>query len=70
MLFKKGELSVTKLAKESKVSYKVLLKDLEVLEKKNIIEIIRGEKSKIVRLNYSNPKVIILKNLFEELENI
>jgi len=58
------------LAKESKVNYQVLLKDLEVLEKKNIIEIIRGEKSKIVRLNYSNPKVIILKNLFEELENI
>ena len=68
-MLKRGELPVTKLSKEAKVNYKTLLKDLDILEKKNIVEIIRGEKAKIVRLNFSNPKVIILKSLFEELED-
>ncbi|PVU75877.1 hypothetical protein DDW11_01115 [Sulfolobus sp. SCGC AB-777_G06] len=70
ILFKEEEISISKLYKKTRIDYKKLEKDLELLEDKHIIEIIKGDKSKIIRLNYSNPKVIILKNLFEELENI
>ncbi|BFH73535.1 hypothetical protein SJAV_14790 [Sulfurisphaera javensis] len=63
-------MNITKLAKETGIKYQTLLKNIEFLEQKKIIEVIKGEKSKIIRLNYSNPKVIILKNLFEELEDI
>ncbi|MDT7876103.1 MAG: hypothetical protein RXQ80_05670 [Sulfolobaceae archaeon] len=40
------------------------------MEEKKIVEVIEADRSKIIRLNYENPKVVILKNLFEELENI
>ncbi|QIW25305.1 ArsR family transcriptional regulator [Sulfolobus sp. S-194] len=70
ILFKEGEINISKLAKETKLNYSTLLKYIEILEQKKLIEVIRGDRSKIVRLNYANPKVIILKNLFEELEDI
>lgn len=40
------------------------------MSEKEIIEIIGTGRAKIIRLNYSNPKVIILKNLIEELESL
>ncbi|WCM34812.1 hypothetical protein [Sulfolobus acidocaldarius] len=70
MLLREGEINITRLARESHVNYKKLEKALETLERKNIIEIYEGDKTKLIRINYSNPKVIILKNLFDELESI
>lgn len=42
-------------------------RELEDLQKMSLVEVIGSDK-KIVRLNYSNPKVVILINLLEELD--
>ncbi|PVU71162.1 hypothetical protein DDW09_00195 [Sulfolobus sp. SCGC AB-777_L09] len=70
ILFKFGEINITKLSKETKIKYSTLERIIRILEEKKIVEVIEADRSKIIRLNYENPKVVILKNLFEELENI
>jgi hypothetical protein len=65
-----GELSLTKLSKLSKVRFSVLKREILVLKDKGYVEIIDSGRIKVARLNYSNQKVIILKNLLEELEDI
>ncbi|BCU70498.1 hypothetical protein KN1_17950 [Stygiolobus caldivivus] len=70
ILFKEDEINITKLYKKTKIKYNKLEKDILLLRDKNLIEVIEGSKTKVIRLNYSNPKVIILKNLFEELDTV
>jgi len=65
-----GDLSLTRLSRLSKVRFSVLKREILILKNKGYIEIIDSGRVKIVRLNYSNQKVIILKNLLEELEDI
>ncbi|BDC18996.1 hypothetical protein HS5_18860 [Acidianus sp. HS-5] len=43
---------------------------MDYLSEKGYVEILAGERSKIVRLNYTNQKIIILKNLLEELDDL
>ncbi len=65
-----GDLSLTRLSRLSKVRFSVLKREILILKNKGYIEIIDSGRVKIARLNYSNQKVIILKNLLEELEDI
>ncbi|EWG08234.1 MAG: hypothetical protein ASUL_01230 [Candidatus Aramenus sulfurataquae] len=67
---KYGELSVSKLAKLSGVRFSILKEELEYLKGKEYIEVIEVGRVKVVKLNYSNHKVIILRNLLEEIEEI
>ncbi|BDB97706.1 hypothetical protein SACC_07230 [Saccharolobus caldissimus] len=59
-------MNITKLYRLSKINYIKLKNELRILQDMNIIEIL-GDNKKIIRVNYSNPKVIILINLLEEL---
>ncbi len=67
---KYGELSVSKLAKFSGVRFSVLKEELEYLKGKEYVEVVEMGRARVVRLNYSNQKVIILRNLLEEIEEI
>ncbi|AKA74090.1 hypothetical protein SULI_09345 [Saccharolobus solfataricus] len=67
ILIKNGDMNITKLYRLSKIHYDKLRRELEDLQKMDLIEVIGSDK-KIVRLNYSNPKVVILINLLEELD--
>ncbi len=59
-------MNITKLYRLTKINYIKLKNELRILQDMNIIEIL-GDNKKIIRVNYSNPKVIILINLLEEL---
>lgn len=65
-MIKYGDMNITKLYRLSKINYIKLKNELRILQDMNIIEIL-GDNKKIIRVNYSNPKVIILINLLEEL---
>jgi hypothetical protein len=65
-LIKYGDMNITKLYRLTKINYIKLKNELRILQDMNIIEIL-GDNKKIIRVNYSNPKVIILINLLEEL---
>lgn len=69
-LLKYGDLSISGLSKKAKVKFPVLKRELNFLLEKGYVEILTGKRSKIVRLNYTNQKIIILKNLLEELEEL
>ncbi|BBG23954.1 hypothetical protein [Sulfuracidifex tepidarius] len=70
-LFEEGDTNITKLSKKCSMRYDVLRSEIDFLEKKGIVEVISGEsRAKVIRLNYSNPKVIILKDLIEEVKDI
>ncbi|AWR98244.1 hypothetical protein DFR86_05330 [Acidianus sulfidivorans JP7] len=69
-LIKYGDLSISNLSKKSKVKFYVLKRELDYLSEKGYIEILSGERNKIIRLNYTNQKILILKNLLEELEEL
>ncbi|WP_338601435.1 hypothetical protein V6M85_00105 [Sulfolobus tengchongensis] len=66
ILIKYGDMNITKLYRLSKIRYDKLKKELDELQRMKLVEIL-GDSKKIVRLNYSNPKVVILINLLEEL---
>lgn len=59
-------MNITRLYRLTKINYIKLKNELKILQDMNIIEIL-GDNKKIIRINYSNPKVIILINLLEEL---
>lgn len=65
-MIKYGDMNITKLYRLTKINYIKLKNELRILQDMNIIEIL-GDNKKIIRVNYSNPKVIILINLLEEL---
>jgi len=65
-----GEINITRLAKVTGLRYDVLERNLAYLSQRNYVEIMQLGRSKVVRLNYSNPKVIIVKDLLEELSEL
>ncbi|MQL54506.1 hypothetical protein GFB69_01735 [Acidianus ambivalens] len=69
-LIKYGDLPISNLSKLARVKFNVLKRELNYLSEKGYIEILSGERAKIVRLNYTNQKIIILKNLLEELDDL
>ncbi|MUM64757.1 hypothetical protein D1867_05760 [Acidianus infernus] len=69
-LIKYGDLPISNLSKLARVKFNVLKRELNYLSEKGYIEILSGERAKIVRLNYANQKIIILKNLLEELDDL
>ncbi|WP_256201707.1 hypothetical protein [Sulfuracidifex metallicus] len=50
----------------------MLKHEVDFLERRGIVEVISGDgvRAKIIRINYSNPKVILLKDLIEEVKDI
>jgi predicted transcriptional regulator len=71
-LLEEGDINITKLAKKCSVRYDVLKHEVDFLERRGIVEVISGDgvRAKIIRINYSNPKVILLKDLVEEVKDI
>ncbi|MCY0850002.1 MarR family transcriptional regulator [Sulfuracidifex metallicus] len=71
-LLEEGDINITKLAKKCSVRYDVLKREVDFLERREIVEVISGDgvRAKIIRVNYSNPKVILLKDLIEEVKDI
>ncbi|MBP1357155.1 MAG: hypothetical protein JZD40_01510 [Sulfolobus sp.] len=69
-MVKYGDVNITRLAKLTRLRYDTLKKELDFLAQYKIIEIIGTGRAKVIKLNYTNPKVIILKNLIEELESL
>ncbi|MEM0188001.1 MAG: hypothetical protein QW550_01265 [Saccharolobus sp.] len=67
ILLNYGDINITKLYRLTKIRYTRLKTELDSLQQMNLIEIIGNDK-KIIRLNYSNPKIVILINLLEELQ--
>ncbi|WP_048099899.1 hypothetical protein [Candidatus Acidianus copahuensis] len=67
---KYGDLTVTKLSKLSGVKPWIVKRELDFLSKSGYIDLIEGSRSTIVKLNYSNQKVIILMNLLQEIEEL
>ena len=67
ILLNYGDINITKLYRLTKIRYTRLKSELDSLQQMNLIEIIGNDK-KIIRLNYSNPKIVILINLLEELQ--
>jgi intein-encoded DNA endonuclease-like protein len=70
ILFKEGEINISKLSRLTNIRYDILKKELINLQNMGYIEIITQGRAKIIRLNFSNPKIIILMNLIEQLEKI
>ncbi|TRM80689.1 hypothetical protein DJ531_11950 [Sulfolobus sp. A20-N-F6] len=61
-------MNITKLYRLSGLHYNKRKKELEDLEKIEVIEIIGSDqRAKIIKINYSNPKILVLINLLEEL---
>ncbi len=70
-VFEEGETNITKLSKRCSMRYDVLKREIDYLESRGVIEVISGgNRAKLIRLNYSNPKVLILKDLVEEVKEI
>lgn len=70
VLFTQGEMSLTKLAEAAGVRYQTAKTEIENLEKKGYVEIFSSGRVRIVKLNLENRKVIIMKNLLEELDDL
>jgi len=67
IILQEGEINISRLAKISKIKYDILQRELEVLKNKGYIDIIKLGRSTIIRPNLSNQKLLIIKNLLEEL---
>jgi len=70
VLLRQGEMSLTKLAQEAGVRYWTARSEVEQLERNGYVEVFSSGRVRIVRVNLENRKVIIVKTLLEELEDI
>ncbi|MEM0363882.1 MAG: hypothetical protein QXH75_08825, partial [Sulfolobaceae archaeon] len=70
IVLQEGEINISKLAKISKINYKTLRNEIEILKNKGYIDVISLGRSIIIRPNLSNPKLLLIKNLLEELMEI
>ncbi|BBD72575.1 hypothetical protein HS1genome_0964 [Sulfodiicoccus acidiphilus] len=65
-----GEVNITRLLRLTGLRYDVLERNLKYLEEKRYVEVTRLGRSRIVRLNFSNPQVIVIRDLLEELSEL
>ncbi|QKQ99560.1 winged helix-turn-helix transcriptional regulator [Metallosphaera tengchongensis] len=70
ILLKYGDLSISNLARKSGIRFNTVKEEVEELERDGLVEILESKRVKIVKINLTNRKVIILRNLIEELEDI
>jgi DNA-binding MarR family transcriptional regulator len=68
-LLKYGDVNVTKLSRLTGVNYNSLKRELDYLQDKGYVEVLHLGRAKVVRLNLSNRKVLVLRSFLEEMED-
>ncbi len=67
-IYSLGEANITRIVRETRMNHKLVSKHLESLVKAGfLVEKIYG-RIKIYSINFSNPKTILLKDIFNTLE--
>ncbi|AKV75406.1 hypothetical protein MsedC_2097 [Metallosphaera sedula] len=69
-LLKEGEIPISLVARESRLRFDIAKREIAEMERKGLVEILDSGRVKLVRINMTNRKVIILRNLIEELEDL
>ncbi|BCS91740.1 hypothetical protein L3N51_00853 [Metallosphaera sp. J1] len=69
-LLKEGEIPISLLARESRLRFDIAKREIAEMERKGLVEVLDSGRVKIVKINMTNRKVIILRNLIEELEDL
>lgn len=69
VLFKLGEANISKLSRLTGLHHKLVDKYLTQLKKLQIVEEHKYGRLRIFKVNYSNPKTYILKELLELMES-
>jgi len=70
ILFEVKEINITRLTKMTELNHKVVRHHIDILKELGIIEEKQIGRIRLVRLNESNPKVQVLKEVFEKLEQL
>ncbi len=65
-----GDVNVTKISKATKVSHSQVVRFLDFLLEKRIVNLRRFGKIKIYSLNINNPRALLLKEFFEKWRKI
>ncbi len=69
VLFKLGEVNISKLARLTGLHHKLVEKYLMQLKNLDIVEECRYGRLRVFKINYSNPKTYILKELLDLMES-
>ncbi|AWR99680.1 hypothetical protein [Metallosphaera hakonensis] len=69
-LLKEGEMPISNLARRAKLRFVITKREVSALEKMGLVELYDSGRVKVVKINMTNRKVIILRNLIEELEEL
>ncbi len=70
ILFEVREINITRLTKMTELNHKVVRHHIDVLKELGIVEEKQIGRIRLVRLNEANPKVRILREIFEKLEQL
>ncbi len=69
-LFEVKEINITRLTKLTELNHKVVRHHVDLLKELGIVEEKQIGRIRLVRLNENNPKVKILREVFEKLERL
>lgn len=69
VLFKLGEANISKLSRLTRLHHKLVEKYLKQLQELQIVEEHRYGRLRVFKINYSNPKIYILRELLELIES-
>jgi len=68
VLFRIGEANISRIVRETGMHHSVVAKHLEKLAETGLIEERRYGRIRLFRVNYSNPRAVIIRDLIEVLE--
>ncbi|MEM0366793.1 MAG: winged helix-turn-helix domain-containing protein [Acidilobaceae archaeon] len=70
ILLKEGQSTITRLARETGLNHKKLIEYLEILKKHGIVEERRYGRLRLYEINYKNPRVSALREIFKMIEEL
>ncbi len=68
LLLEKGSMNITRLARETGLHHKVVVKHIEYLKQLGLVEERRFGKLRLVEVNFNDPRAVALREILRSLE--